>query len=66
MKERQTLWLTVLATTLLMVGAPLAHAQSKKPKKQTRESFKFVQMCDTQLGAGGYSDDVARFAQAAK
>ncbi len=28
------------------------------------QSFTFVQMCDTQLGFGGYKDDVARFEQA--
>ena len=31
-----------------------------------REQFTFVQMCDTQLGFGGYKEDVARFRQAVK
>ncbi len=31
-----------------------------------REAFSFVQMCDTQLGMGGYEHDVATFKQAVK
>jgi len=31
-----------------------------------REHFRFVQMCDTQLGMGGYEHDVKMFEQAVK
>jgi len=35
-------------------------------KKKNQEPFSFVQLCDTQLGMGGYSHDVASFEQAVR
>ena len=46
-----------LATVASVVAAQL----SKEP-----QPFSFVQMCDTQLGMGGYEHDVATFKQAVK
>ncbi|MDG2123523.1 MAG: metallophosphoesterase [Verrucomicrobiales bacterium] len=42
-------------TTGLLVAAP------DSPSPSPRSDFKFVQMCDTQLGMGGYQHDVKNF-----
>lgn len=34
--------------------------------KKTQEDFTFVQLCDTQLGIGGYEHDIKTFKQAVK
>ncbi len=36
----------------------------RRPLEPTEEGFKFVQMCDTQLGMGGYAHDVEAFERA--
>src|SRR5258706_8872100 len=52
--------LLFLATSLLL-SALLAGCAHLRP-----QPFTFVQMCDPQLGMGGYEADVARFKQAVK
>ena len=34
--------------------------------EKEEKAFSFVQMCDTQLGMGGYAEDMERFEQAVK
>lgn len=41
-------------------------ASQEKPSPPQPEGFSFVQMCDTQLGMGGYQHDVATFSLAVK
>jgi 3',5'-cyclic AMP phosphodiesterase CpdA len=59
--------LPVLALTLLVFACSLGPAVAKpiEPDKQTKLSepllFSFAQMCDTQLGMGGYEHDVKTF-----
>ncbi len=49
-------------TVLAFLFAVLVIGQDSESKKS--EAFSFVQMCDTQLGMGGYEHDVATFKQA--
>ena len=51
----------VLGLLLLSWTAPLPAQE-----ENTLGSFTFVQLCDTQLGMGGYEHDVASFSQAVK
>ena len=46
----------------------LASCTAIRPPLETAmpPSFSFVQLCDTQLGMGGYADDVARFRSAVR
>ncbi len=57
-----------LVVVLCMLATPLLAQDSTEPttavKKQ--EPFSFVQMCDTQLGMGGYEHDVMTFRLAVK
>ena len=48
---------------LVVVVAPSLVSTAEKP---SRRSFKFVQLCDTQLGFGGYEHDLNSFKQAVK
>ena len=51
--------------TLIGLGAAaiILSSCASKPSTQSRD-FSFVQLCDTQLGMGGYEHDVEIFCQA--
>ncbi len=49
------------ALLAVLFGAVLSRADDPAP-----ETFTFVQVCDTQLGFGGYDEDVAAFEQAVR
>lgn len=63
--------LPLLLATALISGLFLARAreipdEAVKTATDTPEQFTFVQMCDTQLGMGGYEHDVKTFELAVK
>lgn len=60
--------LTVPASTLALLASSLLAADSGPDKTSStkRHPFTFVQMCDTQLGMGGYEHDVMTFKLAVK
>ncbi|MDF1860380.1 MAG: metallophosphoesterase [Verrucomicrobiales bacterium] len=51
---------------LLSSGSRAESADPPKKKDLTKKAFSFVQMCDTQLGMGGYEHDVMTFNLAVK
>jgi 3',5'-cyclic AMP phosphodiesterase CpdA len=57
-----------LAAALFLFATPLLAEDSAKAKisAEKQEPFSFVQMCDTQLGMGGYEHDVMTFKLAVK
>ena len=52
-----------LIAALLVLAAlcPAYSAEPSAPEPTAGEQFSFVQMCDTQLGMGGYEHDVKTF-----
>lgn len=54
-------FIAVLSLALIFLLQPLYTQETGN-----RESFTFVQMCDTQLGMGGYEHDVETFTKAVK
>ena len=60
--------LAALATTAALLASPLLAADSGPTRISAakRQPFSFVQMCDTQLGMGGYKHDVMTFKLAVK
>lgn len=51
---------------IIFVILNFCFAHESTAQAQNTQPFTFVQMCDTQLGFGGYDDDVKRFKQAVK
>lgn len=50
-----------LFSTLLLLGGLCSALSAEQPVPSAGEKFSFVQMCDTQLGMGGYEHDVKTF-----
>lgn len=65
MKKSLSLSFPIGAVLFLFLALSQAPAQIKTSSKQ-QEPFSFVQMCDTQLGMGGYEHDVMTFKLAVK
>jgi len=55
-----------LATVAVFVGWLFSEDTIRPSSSAEQEPFSFVQMCDTQLGMGGYEHDVATFKAAVK
>ena len=51
----------LLFSTLLLFGGLCSVLSAEQPVPSAGEKFSFVQMCDTQLGMGGYEHDVKTF-----
>lgn len=56
--------LAALALTVLVASQVSGDEDGSKRAGERQEPFSFVQMCDTQLGMGGYDHDVATFGRA--
>ena len=59
--NRRTLLVIIIAGILGVLHAPVFAGESLETKP-----FTFVQICDTQLGMGGYEHDINSFKQAVK
>ena len=67
MSKKIFIWsLFRLAALLSVVAAALCGCVSARGSSPVPQSFTFVQVCDTQLGMGGYEHDVKAFKQAVR
>lgn len=62
-QARLPLVFALLIAAAVSIGC-LISDDTVEPSAKKQEPFSFVQMCDTQLGMGGYEHDVATFKQA--